>query len=75
MRRVLAFAAALAIAASVAVPVLAVEDFVLPPSEEGRYVYDLAEIWTPATEQQAQSIADGIRTRTEAQLAIVSWPS
>ena len=47
----------------------------LPPSEEGRYVYDLAGIWSPATEAQAQSIASTIRTRTEAQMAIVSWPS
>lgn len=47
----------------------------LPPSEEGRYVYDLAEIWSPATEANAQAVADAIRTRTQAQLAIVSWPS
>ena len=39
------------------------------------YVYDLAEIWDATTEAEAQQIAAGIRTRTEAQLAIVSWPS
>lgn len=47
----------------------------LPPSEEGRYVYDLAEIWTPAAEAQAQGLAEAMRARTQAELAIVSWPS
>ncbi len=74
MRRVAALLAALAIAGSVAVPgVLA--SMTLPPSREGVYVYDLAEIWSAGTEAQAQAIAEAIKTRTEAQLAIVSWPS
>ena len=77
MRRVVALAAALAsVGASLAlVAGIALADMTLPPSQEGKYVYDLANIWTPATEAQAQSIADGIKARTEAQLAIVSWPS
>jgi uncharacterized membrane protein YgcG len=74
MRRIVALAAALA--ASVAfVTQVALADMTLPPSQEGKYVYDLAEIWSPATEAEAQSIAESIRARTQAQLAIVSWPS
>jgi uncharacterized membrane protein YgcG len=77
MRRVVTLVAALAsVVASMAfVAGIALADFTLPPSQEGKYVYDLANIWSPATESQAQSIAEGIRARTEAQLAIVSWPS
>ena len=78
MRRVAAVLAALAIATSLAGPVLAgtiLADMVLPPSEAGRDVYDLAGIWDARTEAEAQQIATGIRTRTQAQLAIVSWPS
>jgi uncharacterized membrane protein YgcG len=74
MRRVIALLAALAIAGSVAIPA-AFAAMTLPPSREGVYVYDLAEIWSPSTEARAQDIAEAIRTRTEAQLAIVSWPS
>ncbi|MEO5704201.1 MAG: TPM domain-containing protein [Candidatus Limnocylindrales bacterium] len=74
MRRVFALLAALLVAGSVAAPgVLA--SMTLPPTREGVYVYDLAEIWSASTEAQAQSIAEAIKTRTEAQLAIVSWPS
>jgi len=47
----------------------------LPPNQPGVYVYDLAGIWSSGTVQQAQSIATAIRDRTQAQLAIVSWPS
>jgi uncharacterized membrane protein YgcG len=47
----------------------------LPPSQEGVYVYDLAEIWTQETENEAQLIAESIRTRTQAEIAVVSWPS
>src|SRR5215212_3951858 len=65
----------LALAISVLGAGVALGQMTLPPSEEGRYVYDLAEIWTPDTEARAQSIADAIRTRTEGQLAVVSWPS
>jgi uncharacterized membrane protein YgcG len=53
----------------------ALAQMTLPPSEEGRYVYDIAEIWTPATEAQAQSVAVAIRARTQAEIAIVAWPS
>jgi uncharacterized membrane protein YgcG len=51
------------------------QEMTLPPSEEGRYVYDFAEIWTPDTEARAQAVATMIRGRTGAQMAIVSWPS
>ena len=47
----------------------------LPPSEQGRFVYDLAGIFRPSTITQAQAMAAAITTRTEAQVAIVSWPS
>jgi uncharacterized membrane protein YgcG len=74
MRRVVALVAALVVPVAFATQV-ALADMTLPPSQEGKYVYDFADIWSPATEVRAQSIAEGIRTRTEAQLAIVSWPS
>jgi len=48
---------------------------VLPPSREGVYVYDIAHIWTEATIQEAQRIATAIRQRTQAQIAVVSWPT
>jgi uncharacterized membrane protein YgcG len=47
----------------------------LPPNQPGVYVYDLAGIWSSTTVDRAQSIAAAIRDRTQAQLAIVSWPS
>ena len=47
----------------------------LPPSKEGVHVYDFARIWSQAAVDQAQAIAQRIRDRTQAQLAIVSWPS
>jgi uncharacterized membrane protein YgcG len=72
--RVLGLFAAATFAIFVAAP-LAFAAMTLPPTREGVYVYDLAEIWDPATEAQAQSIAEAIRSRTQAQLAIVSWPS
>src|SRR4051794_20237752 len=53
-------------------PALAID---LPPTQTGVYVYDLAGIWSPATRASAQRIAETIRTRTEAQLAIVSLPT
>ncbi|HUQ43050.1 MAG TPA: TPM domain-containing protein [Candidatus Limnocylindria bacterium] len=73
-RTALAALAFVAVAAIASAP-LALAAMVLPPTREGVYVYDLAEIWTSDTEAQAQAIATAIRTRTEAQLAIVSWPS
>lgn len=74
MRRVVVLLAALAISVSLAGQV-ALAAMILPPTREGVYVYDLADIWSPAAEKEAQSIAEAIRTRTQAQLAIVSWPS
>lgn len=74
MRRVVALLAALLIAGSVAVQG-ALAAMTLPPTQEGVSVYDLADIWSASTEAQAQAIADAIRARTQAQLAIVSWPS
>jgi uncharacterized membrane protein YgcG len=72
----LALAALVAgLAAAVLGAGVVVAQMTLPPSEEGRAVYDFAQIWTPGTEARAEAIADAIRTRTEAQLAIVSWPS
>jgi uncharacterized membrane protein YgcG len=66
--------AALILALGFAAP-SAVAALTLPPSQEGVAVYDLADVWQPATIAQAQSIADAIRGRTEAQIAVVSWPS
>ena len=43
-------------AATVGAGAVLAQEMTLPPSEEGRYVYDLAEIWTPDTEAQAQAI-------------------
>ncbi len=74
MRRVAVAFAAFALAGLLAGTAVA-EDFVLPPSEDGRAVYDFAQIWTAETEADAESIALAIKNRTLAQLAIVSWPS
>jgi len=73
-RRLLPVAAALAACVAVGAQVV-VAQMTLPPSREGVYVYDLADIWTTAAEQEAQQLAEAIRARTEAQLAIVAWPS
>src|SRR5215216_1142789 len=75
VRRNLAPAVLLAVAIAAIAPFAAFADMVLPPSEEGVQVYDFAEIWSPATEAEAERLADAMRGRTEAQLAIVSWPS
>ena len=53
----------------------AVAGLTLPPNQPGVYVYDLAGIWSSTTVDRAQSIAAAIRERTQAQVAIVSWPS
>jgi uncharacterized membrane protein YgcG len=73
--RLLALTPALLLAVALSGVALAAEPMTLPPSRDGVYVYDLAEIWSPATEAEAQGIAEGIRARTQAQLAVVSWPS
>ncbi len=67
-------AAILAAAAWLVGPAL-VAAITLPPTQAGIYVYDFARIWSGPTVQQAQAIATAIRERTQAQLAIVSWPS
>jgi len=47
----------------------------LPPSQAGVAVYDLAHVWQPGTIAQAESIADSIRQRTQAEVAVVSIPT
>jgi uncharacterized membrane protein YgcG len=47
----------------------------LPPAEPGRYVYDLARVFRPATIAQAQAMVAAIKDRTQAEIAIVTWPS
>jgi uncharacterized membrane protein YgcG len=64
--------AALACLAEVVAPALALT---LPPTRPGVYVYDLAHIWSPATIEQAQATAAAIRDRTQAEIAVVSWPT
>jgi uncharacterized membrane protein YgcG len=70
-----ALAAVLGVAVALALPAAAFGQLTLPPSQEGRYVYDLAGIWSQSTIDQAQSTAVAIHDRTGAELAIVSWPS
>jgi uncharacterized membrane protein YgcG len=62
-------------AVALALPVAALGRLTLPPSQAGRYVYDLAGIWSASAIDQAQSTAVAIRDRTGAEVAIVSWPS
>ncbi len=70
-------AAAFVIAAFVvgpaAAPVALATD--LPPSQLGVNVYDLAGIWSATTRSDAQTIINGIHARTQAEVAVVSWPS
>lgn len=66
--------AASGLVASLLAPAAAV-GLELPPTEEGRSVYDLAHIFSPATIAQAQAMATAMTNRTQAQVAIVSWPS
>lgn len=47
----------------------------LPPSQLGVNVYDFADIWSDSTEADAQAIVERIQARTQAQIAVVSWPS
>jgi len=70
-----ALGAVLGAAIALALPLAALGRLTLPPSQEGRYVYDLAGIWSQSAISQAQSTAVAIRDRTGAELAIVSWPS
>ena len=68
-RRVLCVLTAASVAL-LALPALAAA-LALPPSETGRYVYDLAHVWKPATIEQAQSEIADIRARTGAEIAVV----
>src|SRR5436190_430172 len=70
-----ALGAVLGAAMVLALPLAALGRLTLPPSQAGRYVYDLAGIWSQSAIDQAQSTAVAIRDRTGAELAIVSWPS
>jgi uncharacterized membrane protein YgcG len=47
----------------------------LPPTRAGVYVYDIAGIWNQATIQSAQATIEQIRARTQAEIAVVSWPT
>ena len=47
----------------------------LPPNQPGVYVYDFASIWSSQAVASAQATATAIRERTQAQIAVVSWPS
>jgi uncharacterized membrane protein YgcG len=56
-------------------PAFAAALVALPPSETGRYVYDLAHVWQPATIQEAQLEIANVKARTGTEIAVVSWPS
>lgn len=75
MRRVAALLTALAITFSAGAQLAFADHVVLPPTEEGRYVYDLAGIWSQGAIDDAQRIAAAARSRTQAEIAVVSWPS
>ncbi|HJW21321.1 MAG TPA: TPM domain-containing protein [Candidatus Limnocylindrales bacterium] len=75
MRRALALPAALLIALGWAATAATAPAMDLPPSQLGVSVYDFANIWSAATEQQAETIVDRIAARTGVQIAVVSWPS
>ncbi|HEX7473202.1 MAG TPA: TPM domain-containing protein, partial [Candidatus Limnocylindrales bacterium] len=47
----------------------------LPPAQPGRYVYDLAGVFSPPTIDRAQATIAAIKDRTGAEIAVVSWPS
>ena len=47
----------------------------LPPTGEGVYVYDLAHVWQPSTIDQANATIAAIRQRTQAEIAVVSYPT
>lgn len=78
LARLLAAGAAAAIAGTtILAPALASSSFAitLPPTQEGVYVYDLAGIWSQAAIDRAQQVAEDVRARTQAEIAVVSWPS
>src|SRR4026209_1794138 len=47
----------------------------LPPSQEGKSVYDLADVWDDSSVAQAEAIIGAVRSATQAEIAVVSWPS
>jgi hypothetical protein len=55
----------------IAGPLWVVAQTQLPEPTEGDYVYDFAEVWSDATERDAQETAEGIRARTQAVVVIV----
>jgi len=68
-------AAALAVLGLLAVVVGPALALTLPPTREGVYVYDLAHVWSQSTVDQANGTIAAIRDRTQAQIAVVSWPT
>ena len=74
-RRLLPLAGALLGASAWLVGPAIVAGMDLPPNRPDVFVYDYAGIWSSSTIDRAQSIAQAIRDRTQAQIAIVSWPS
>ena len=70
-RRALVLAAALALLASlVVVGLVPAAGPPFPPPQNGVRVYDTSDILSPATEQQAKQIIDGIEARTGAQVVV-----
>jgi uncharacterized membrane protein YgcG len=63
------------LAAGLASASLTAGALVLPPSQPGVNVYDFASIWSTDTKAAAQQVIDGIKARTGAEVAVVSWPS
>jgi len=49
--------------------------FTLPPSQEGKSVYDFAGIWRADTIASAEQTAQRLRAATSVQIAVVSIPS
>lgn len=72
-RRVAVAGTAAWVLALIAAPLLLAFD--LPPSQEGRQVYDFAGIWRADTIASAEQTADRLRAQTGVQMAIVSIPS
>ena len=68
-------AAALGVLASLAVAIGPALALTLPPTREGVYVYDLAHVWRQSTVDRANATITAIGDRTEAQIAVVSWPT
>lgn len=61
-----------AVLLALAIPALAVN---LPPTREGVYVYDLAHVWRQSTVDHANATIEAIRQRTQAEIAVLSYPT